>query len=155
MTIEKAIWPKKFDVPVHVAIHLRCRCLTTYARPSFSSGSIFGFGCPSTCFGTFSAARIGSMNAVEMRKLAASSAIAYGAVRTPIRTPARPGPPICAAETVVWSFELPSTSCSRSTSEGRYDWYAMSKKTVQMPIANWSAISCQMSRIPSAQATGM
>src|SRR5437762_578585 len=31
----------------------------------------------------------------------------------------------------------------------------MSKKTVQTPTANWRPINCQMSRIPSAHATGM
>ena len=38
-----------------------------------------------------------------------------------------------AAERLISSFELPSTICSRPTSAGRYDWYATSKKTVQMP----------------------
>ena len=35
---------------------------------------------------------------------------------------ARPGPQICAVERLISSFELPSMICSRSTSEGRYDW---------------------------------
>ena len=38
-----------------------------------------------------------------------------------------------AADRLTSSFELPSTSCVRSTSEGRYDWYATSKNTVQTP----------------------
>ena len=54
--------------------------------------------------------------------LAASTSTAYGPVTRRIRTPARPGPVIPAPETVTWSFEFPSTSASRSTSDGRYDW---------------------------------
>ena len=38
-------------------------------------------------------------------------------------TPAAPGPASCEVERLISSFELPSTSWSRSTSEGRYDWY--------------------------------
>ena len=45
-----------------------------------------------------------------------------------------PGPPMFAAARLISSFELPSTTCSRPTSAGRYDWYATSKKTVPMPV---------------------
>ena len=38
-----------------------------------------------------------------------------------------------AAARLTSSFELPSTTWSRPTSEGRYDWYATSKKTVPIP----------------------
>ena len=34
-------------------------------------------------------------------------------------TPAMPGPRICAADRVISSLELPSTSWSRSTTDGR------------------------------------
>ena len=47
-----------------------------------------------------------------------------------------PGPASWAAERLISSFELPSTSCLRVTSEGRYDWYETSKKTVRTPTAN-------------------
>ena len=49
------------------------------------------------------------------------------------RTPATAGPLSCAAERLTSSFEFPSTSAVRSTRDGRYDWYATSKNTVQMP----------------------
>ena len=71
---------KKFELPVQTAIHFRYGCRTTYATPAFSSGSIFGFGAPSTCSGSDSRRRMGIMNAVETTKLAASRRIAYGAV---------------------------------------------------------------------------
>ncbi len=44
-----------------------------------------------------------------------------------------PGPASEAAERLTSSFELPSTSWSRVTSDGRYDWYATSKNTVSVP----------------------
>ena len=62
------------------------------------------------------------MNAAEIRKLAASTTIAYGAVMAAIRPPDTLGPPTCAIDTVSCSFELPSIRSSRSTSAGRYDW---------------------------------
>ena len=58
----------------------------------------------------------------EPRKLTASSRMAYGAVTAPMSPPASPGPASAAAERLISSFELPSTSWPRSTSEGRYDW---------------------------------
>ena len=76
------------------------------------------------------------MNAVETTKLTASTRIAYGAVTAAISTPARPGPAVPAPAAVVCSFEFPSISWSRSTSDGRYDWYATSKKTVKIPTTN-------------------
>ncbi|HEX5172739.1 MAG TPA: hypothetical protein VFV91_01175 [Gaiellaceae bacterium] len=62
------------------------------------------------------------MKTLETTKLTASATIAYGAVMKPIRTPDRLGPPIWATDTVSWIFEFPSIRCSRSTSDGRYDW---------------------------------
>ena len=59
--------------------------------------------------------------------------MAYGAVMAPTSSPAMPGPPIWAALRDTSSSEFPSTSWSLRTSEGRYDWYETSKKTVQMP----------------------
>jgi hypothetical protein len=58
----------------------------------------------------------------DARKLAASARIAYGAVTAPISRPARPGPATCAPERDTSSFEFPSTSSCRPTSDGRYDW---------------------------------
>ena len=78
-------------------------------------------------------ARIQAVKAPETTKLAASTRTAYGAVASAIRPPAAPGPASCAPEDVMFSFELPSISVSRSTISGRYDWYATSKKTVWMP----------------------
>ena len=42
----KAIDPKKFELPVQAAIGRRYGWRTTYASPSFNSGSIFGFEVP-------------------------------------------------------------------------------------------------------------
>jgi hypothetical protein len=73
--------------------------------------------------GTFSSRLpIPSTKRPETTKLTASAAIANGALSTSTRTPARAGPLSCAADRLTSSFELPSTSCVRSTSEGRYDW---------------------------------
>jgi hypothetical protein len=72
----------------------------------------------------------------EARKLTASTRIATGALSHPIRSPAAPGPPSWAIERLISSFALPSTSSCRSTSAGRYDWYATSKQTVAMPAQN-------------------
>ena len=95
------------------------------------------------------------MKAVETTKLAASRMIAYGAVIAAISTPARLGPATCAVETVVCSFAFPSTSCSRSTSDGRYDWYATSKKTVKTPTTNEITSRCHICRRSSAQSSGI
>ncbi len=54
--------------------------------------------------------------------------------RTPMRTPPSARPEVCDASAVISSFELPSTSWSRFTSDGRYDWYATSKKTVEAAV---------------------
>ena len=73
--------------------------------------------------GTFSSClRIPSTNRPEARKLIASTRIAYGAFSAWTRTPATAGPLSCAAERLTSSFEFPSTSAVRSTSDGRYDW---------------------------------
>src|SRR4029450_11973557 len=106
----------------------RCGWRTTNANPSLSSGSIFGFGAPSVFSGRASGRRIRVMNTVEITKLTASHTIAYGAVINAIGAPASPGPATFAVETVSWSFAFPSTSWSRSTSDGRDDWYATGKK---------------------------
>jgi len=56
----------------------------------------------------------------SIRKVpAAFAASAIGAVNTWNRIPASDGPPISATDSVAASFELPSTSRSRSISEGR------------------------------------
>ena len=62
-------------------------------------------------------------NPADPKKLNASTRMAYGAVMAPTSSPAMPGPPICAAFLETSSSELPSTSWSLRTSEGRYDWY--------------------------------
>ena len=49
-------------------------------------------------------------------------------------TPATPGPAVCEAAMLNCSLAFPSTSCSLRTSDGRYDWYETSKKTVPMPV---------------------
>ena len=83
--------------------------------------------------GSVSVFRIEKRKSAETKKLIASSRIATGAPTAEMTTPAEPGPASCEAERLISSFELPSTSWLRSTSEGRYDWYATSKKTVQTP----------------------
>jgi hypothetical protein len=72
----------------------------------------------------------------ERKKLIASSSTVPGALTASTSTPARPGEASWAAERLISSFELPSTSWSRATSEGRYDWYATSKNTVRIPTTN-------------------
>jgi hypothetical protein len=73
------------------------------------------------------------MKRADPKKLSASKAIAPGAFSAWTTRPARPGPPSCAAPRLISSFAFPSISCCRSTSDGRYDWYATSKKTVAIP----------------------
>lgn len=75
--------------------------------------------------------------------------MATGAVSRPMSTPEMPGPAICAAERLISSLELPSRMSSRSTSDGRYDWYATSKKTVRQPATKPTTYNCQMVRTPS------
>ena len=48
------------------------------------------------------------MKSPEARKLTASIRIAGGAFSKPMRTPASPGPPVCAAERLISSFAFPS-----------------------------------------------
>ena len=55
----------------------------------------------------------------ETTKLTASTSTAAGAPRTPISTPATPGPPVCEAARLSCSFAFPSTSCSFRTSDGQ------------------------------------
>ncbi len=63
----------------------------------------------------------------------ASVSTAQGADSSETSPPAAAGPPSWAADTLSSSFELPSTSWFRRTSDGRYDWYATSKNTVSVP----------------------
>jgi hypothetical protein len=44
---------------------------------------------------------------------------------------------------------------SRSTSDGRYDWYATSKKTVQMPTRKPTAYSCPSVSMSATYASGI
>src|SRR5437763_6235300 len=136
--------PKKFELPVQAAIGRRYGWRTTYASPSLSSGSIFDLTAPSARAGSFSAARMGITNAVEIAKLIASRTIAYGAVSALINAPAMLGPATVAVDAVICSFELPSTRASRSTRDGRYDWYATSKNTVKIPTRNWITSRCHI-----------
>ena len=53
-----------------------------------------------------------------------------------MRPPLKAGPAVWARVLVTSILELPSISWSRSTSDGRYDWYATSKKTVSVPATN-------------------
>ena len=76
----------------------------------------------SACSGGGSSRRMPKMKPPEAKKLIASTRMAYGAVIAATSTPAIPGPASDAAERLTSSFELPSTSCSRETSDGRYDW---------------------------------
>ena len=96
-----------------------------------------------------SSLRMLKMNSAEPTKLTASNAIATGALSRSTTTPASPGPPSCAAVRLTSSFAFPSISCCRSTSVGRYDWYATSKKTVAMPTRKPTAYSCQIVSEPS------
>ena len=86
----------------------------------------------------------------EPMKLIASTSTATGAVSAWTSTPAIAGPASWAPEREISSFELPSTSCSRSTREGRYDWYATSKKTVSTPIAKPTTYSWPIVRASNA-----
>ena len=95
------------------------------------------------------------MNSAEPTKLTASNAIAAGAFSRSTTTPASPGPPSWAAARLISSFELPSISCCRSTSDGRYDWYATSKNTVAIPARNATPYSCQIVSCPSPYTTGI
>ncbi len=69
--------------------------------------------------------------------------------------PPNPGPASCAVERLISSFELPSPMSSRSTSDGRYDWYATSKKTVKIPVRNATTYSCQSVRTSATYAIGI
>ena len=83
--------------------------------------------------------RMRPRSSAETAKLTESTTIAYGAVIAPTSTPPSPGPAICAADRLSSSFAFPSTRCGRPTSDGRYDWYATSKKTVKVPVTNPTA----------------
>ena len=64
------------------------------------------------------------------------------------------GPAVWATVRETSSLPLPSTSWSRSTSDGRYDWYATSKKTVSVPATNPTTYICPIVSTPSAYAMG-
>ena len=96
-----------------------------------------------------------AMKRPDARKLSASRRTAYGAVKTSTSTPPRPGPPTCAAERLISSFEFPSMIWSRSTSDGRYDWYATSKKTWKMPTRKPTTKSCPSVRTSATYAIGI
>ena len=65
----------------------------------------------------------------------ASITIVIGAVSNWISTPASPGPPISATESVACSFELPSTRCSRPINTGRYALSASSNSAENPPTS--------------------
>ncbi len=140
---------------MHVAIGRSHGWPTTQRMPSLTSGHILERGASVVCCTTFSRWPMRTRKIVEMTKLSASARIAYGAVSAAIRPPDALGPPICATETVTCSFELPSTSWSRSTRAGRYDWYATSKKTVKTPITNCSTSRCHICSVWVAQRIGI
>src|SRR5215210_3321111 len=127
---------KRFDNAVQVAIGRRYGWRRTYPSPSRASASMVGRGAPSARGSTSSGFRIQNRTAAETTKLTASKRIAAGAPIAPTRPPAVPGPAIEAVERETSSFELPSTRRSRATTDGRYDWYETSKKTVPIPVRN-------------------
>ena len=135
--IENATLAKRFDVAVQPACARRFGFPSTNRRPSLSSVHMLDLR-PSTVArsGLGSSLRIRKMNSPDARKLTASSRTAYGAVRISTSTPPSPGPPTWAAERLISNFELPSMILSRSTSDGRYDMYATSKKTWKTPTRN-------------------
>ena len=59
------------------------------------------------------------ISSAEATKLSASTAIAIGAVKRAMTPPPNGWPRIMAADWLIWSFELPSTSSSRSRTVGR------------------------------------
>ena len=93
----------------------------TKRSPSFSSVQRLGFAAVGSLAsaGGSSGLRIPRRNRPEPRKLIASTSTAYGAVKISTSAPAKPGPPTCAAERLISSFELPSMIWSRSTSDGQ------------------------------------
>ena len=127
--IENARLQKKFDVAVQPACARRFGFRRTKRRPS-SDRSQADLR-PST---------VGTRGVLDLADAEHEEARADEAQRVDEdrarrgedldQRPPNPGPAICAAERLISSFELPSTICSRSTSDGRYDWYATSKKTV-------------------------
>ena len=72
--------------------------------------------------GAGSGLRMAKMKMAEARKLSASKKMAMGAPSRPTSPPPTGGPATKAAERLISSLALPSTSRSRSTSAGRYDW---------------------------------
>ena len=122
---------KKLEVAVQPACARRFGLPRTKRSPSLSSVQRLGL-LPSAASraGGSSCLRMPRRNKPEPRKLIASTSTAYGAVKISTSPPAIPGPPTWAAERLISSFELPSMIWSRSTNEGRYDWYATSKKTL-------------------------
>ena len=78
-----------------------------------------------------------------------------GPSRRWMRPPPIAGPAVWAMVREISSLPLPSTSWSRSTSDGRYDMYATSKKTVSVPLMNPTRYSCQIVRPSNAYAIGI
>lgn len=63
----------------------------------------------------------------------------FTALTSWINPPAAVGPITVATEDVPCSFEFASTRFSLPTKNGRYDWYATSKKTVSTPPTSATA----------------
>jgi hypothetical protein len=111
--------PKKFEIATVAMAGRRYSWLSTHRMPStISATSRLSLGGGSTR----SPRRMRTSSTAEARKLIASARMATGAVTRPMSAPATPGPTRPAAEREISSFEFPSLSWLRSTSEGRYDW---------------------------------
>ena len=118
---EKAMELKRFEVAVQAAMLRRYGLSTTQRRPSAISARKPGPGVPSAACrsGAGSGRRIHQRKSPDPRNERASRATANGAVTSPIRTPAIPGPTTWAPARLISSFAFPSWSWSRSTREGR------------------------------------
>ena len=131
--IANATLEKKFDVAVQPAWARRFGFPSTKRRPSLSSDHMLGLRPSLADLGPRLRLADSEQERPEATKLIASRRTAYGAVKISTSMPPRPGPEICAADRLISNFELPSMIWSRSTSDGRYDWYATSKKTWKTP----------------------
>jgi len=117
---------KNVRVPVQKTSERTVGFPTSVLRPSRISRKILPCSSvaePSSWFflnsGVRSALRILARNAADSKKERASNRMARGAVKTCTSPPASPGPTISAAERLISSLLLPSTSSPRRTSEGR------------------------------------
>ena len=86
--------------------------------------------------GAGSTVRIAPMNSAEATNETASTATASGALMTWTRSPPVLGPIACVTNSLTSSLLLPSTSSSGDTSDGRYELWATSKKTPNVPTRN-------------------